>query len=321
MKCKYCNTINEDDAQFCEKCGNRLDDFVVNTKKSKISPFLIILIIIIALIVLVGCVSAYIIYFDTSSVEVFQLNSNSGDVLSNSEIASNIPQSNISSLICNNTKTGTPVYKIGNGSAPVSVISAGVHGDQLVPTIAAMKIINYLDGRKINGTVYVIPFTSPKAISANTKLTDGVNLNTVADESGTASNDVVKLALTSNATAVGDYHETEIGKNPGVTTIMCSKIPTYESFQLATDMSTLSLETTLTYQVAGVSYDGAVEDVLNLNNTPAVTPLVVVSSHGVVNQAAVEESYDQMLALLLVNGNLNPNDSYLRLANSDLDGF
>ena len=86
---------------------------------------------------------------------------------------------------------------------------------------------------------------------------------------------------------------------------MCSEYPNYGSYQLANNMSSLSLDTTLTYLVAGVAYDGAVEDELNLKGTNAVTPLVQVSSHGHVYQSAVEESYTQMLALLYVNGNLD----------------
>ena len=92
------------------------------------------------------------------------------------------------------TTKGIPIYKIGDGNAPVSVISSGVHGNQLVPTIAAMQLINFLDGRKIKGTVYVIPFTSPPTLSKNTKLTNSVNLNTVADKEGTITNDIVKFA-------------------------------------------------------------------------------------------------------------------------------
>ena len=320
MKCKVCGAVNDNTARHCRYCGNPLGMQPVN-KKSSFSPLKAILLILLICVIAVGASLVYVLYLDTSPVEIMELNSNSANILENSEIANNIPNSNISRVICNYTNNCTPIYKIGDGNAPVTVISAGVHGDQLVPSVAAMRLINYLDGRKINGTVYVIPFTSPGAISKNTKLSNGVNLNTVADESGTASNDVVKLAISSNATAVGDFHETEVGKNPGKTTIMCSQVPTYGSFQLAEDMSQLSLDTTMTYYVAGIAYDGAVEDVLNLNGTPSVTPLVVVSSHGKVHSSAVDESYDQMLALLLVNHNLNPDDPYLKLANADIDGF
>jgi predicted deacylase len=323
MKCRNCGVENDNNATFCRACGGKL--FVHTTPyptKSSSSALKVIgLILLIFLVALSGLV-AYVVYFDTSDVEILQLtSSNSGNVLSNSEIANNIPDTELSNSIAEAANNGVPIYKIGNGEGPVSVISAGVHGDQLVPTIAAMNLINYLDGRKIRGTVYVIPFTSPEAISQNTKLTNGVNLNQAANQEGTVSKSLVDFAIINNASAVGDFHETEIGKNPGETTIMCTQYPNYGSFQLASDMSSLTVDTTSTYLIAGIEYDGAIEDELNLQGTTAVTPLVLVPSHGKVYQSSVDDSYNQMLALLIVNGNLDLSDDYLRLANADIDGF
>lgn len=39
-----------------------------------------------------------------------------------------------------------------------------------------------------------------------------VNLNVVADKNGTLSNKIVNFAIQNNASAVGDFHETEYGK-------------------------------------------------------------------------------------------------------------
>ena len=98
-------------------------------------------------------------------------------------------------------------------------------------------------------------------------------------------------------------------------------MPTTGSYNLANEMSSLSFDTTLTYLVAGITYDGAIEDELNLKNVPAVTPLVQVPNHGKVYHSSVEESFTQMLALLIANGNLDLNDDYLKIANADIDGF
>lgn len=322
MKCRNCGAENSNNAKFCVNCGGQTFEMARPVNRSGLTPIKIFALTLLVLVMAIGGIFAYIVYFDTSNVEILQLTSdNSGNVLSNSEIANNIPNTEISESITNATLDGVPIYKIGDGEGPVSVLSAGVHGDQLVPTIAAMKLINYLDGRKIKGTVYVIPFTSPRAISQNTKLTDGINLNQAADEEGTTSNILVNFAMMNNASAVGDFHETQIGKTPGETTIMCTQYPNYGSYQLANDMSSLSWDKTLTYLVAGIEYDGAVEDELNLKGTTAVTPLVQVPGHGKVYDYAVEDSFEQMLALLYVNGNLDPDDSYLYLANSDIDGF
>lgn len=322
MRCRNCGAENNNNATYCAVCGGQTFESSSPKKGSGLSPIKIFALAVMILLIAIGGIFAYIVYFDTSNVEVLQLtSSNSGNVLSNSEIANHIPNTEISRLITDASNNGVPIYKIGNGEGPVSVISAGVHGDQLVPSVAAMNLINYLDGRKIKGTVYVIPFTSPVAISQNSKLTNGVNLNQAADEEGTTSNALVNFAIGSNATAVGDFHETETGKNPGVTTIMCTQYPNYGSYQLASDMSTLSWENTLTYLVAGIEYEGAIEDELNLKGTTAVTPLVQVPGHGKVYDDAVQESYKQMLALLYVNGNLDSTDNYLYLANADIDGF
>ena len=320
MKCNNCGAINSSQDKTCRQCGYilKVDTY---TKKGR-NPLKIILAILVTLILAMAIVTTYIVYFDVSEVEVLELTQNQpSDITRNTQLTKNINDTNITRQLYNASRNGVPIYKIGDGSAPVTLICSGVLGDQLVPPVASMKLINYLNGRKINGTVYIIPFASPKALEENTELTNGVNLNRVADEDGTISNKIVEYARTVNATAVGDCHETQVGKNPRVTTIMCSKIPTPESYSLATDMSTLSLDTTLTYNVAGVSYDGAIEDELNLKGTPAVTPLVVVDSHSRVYPQAVSESYDQMLALLIVNGNLNYDDTYTKLANMDLDGF
>lgn len=323
MICPNCGNENKEGAQFCRVCGKPLHTTAKNqspSKKSGISPILIAAIAIIILVVAIGSIMGYIVYFDTSEVEILQLNTkDGGDVLQNPQIAANIPDSEISHQISEAAKSGVPIYKISDGEGPVTLITAGVHGDQLSPQVAAMELIDYLDGRKIKGTVYVIPFAAPGATADNTKLSDGSNLNTVADEAGTTSNDIVNFAKANSVGAVGDFHGTEAGKNPGVTTVMCSKVPTYGSYQLANDMAVLSLDTTWTYSVAGIQYSGAIEDVCNLNGIPAVTPLVL-SVHGQVDEISVEESYSQMLALLLANGNLDPNDSYLNLANADIDG-
>ncbi|MBR0473291.1 MAG: succinylglutamate desuccinylase/aspartoacylase family protein [Methanosphaera sp.] len=321
MKCKNCGVENDNNAHFCRNCGGNvfIDDNI--SPKRSFNPLLLVGLIIIVFLVAIGGVSAYIIYFDTSPVEIISLTNDGANVLENSELAKNMPQSEISEKVLAQAQSGVPIYKIGDGKGPVSVITAGVHGDQLNPSVAAMKIINYLDGRKIKGTVYVLPFTSPDALSKNTKLTNGVNLNQEADRPGTISYNVVQFAFNNHASAVGDFHETQVGKDPGQTTIMCTQVPTYASYQLATDMSSLSLDKQLTYLVAGITYDGAIEDELNLKGTPAVTPLVQVPGHGKVYQSSVDESFTQMLALLYVNGNLDSNDSYLKLANMDRDGL
>ncbi|MDL2271011.1 zinc-ribbon domain-containing protein [Methanobrevibacter sp. OttesenSCG-928-I08] len=311
--CPKCGSKNPDGFTYCNNCGNE----IIAKKNNSIAKISIILIL--TIIVIVGGALAYIIYFDTSPIEYSYLNQkDSGNILNNNALSSHIPNSDEVLEITNMANNGVPVYQIGDGSGPVSVIVSGVHGDQLSSQIASLQLIDYLSGRKITGTVYIIPYAAPGAISENVKLSNGVNLNTVADEEGTTSNDIIKFIISKNASAVGDFHGTELGKDPGKTTIMCSQIPCYDSYLLALEMSNYINQNTISYLVAGVKYDGAIEDEANLIGIPSVTPLVL-STHGQVSNGAVEESFLQMLALLHANGNLDPNNEYNRLANMDID--
>lgn len=57
------------------------------------------------------------------------------------------------------------------------------------------------------------------------------------------------------------------------------------------------------HTIAGLDYKGAIEDVLNQRGTPSVTGLST-SPHGEVASGSVETSFNQMLARLKVNGNI-----------------
>ena len=323
MRCNNCGRENNEDAKYCTGCGYQLysinyEGHTINRK----SPLKIILLVLLIIVLLVGCVVSYIVFFDNSPVEVMLLaNDNPGNVLDNPEISANIENTRIVQEICQKSGSGVPVVKIGDGNGPVTVIVAGVHGNQLNPVLAAIDTVNFLNGRKIKGTVYIIPFASPSAVEKNTKNTGGVNLNVVADESGSTSNKIVNFAIKNNASVVGDFHETEYGKDPGKTSIMCSHRPTPESYQLATKISRYTGNPVIDYDMAGVIYSGAIEDECNLKSIPAVTPLVVVNSHGTINSYRnIESSIEQMFYLLYVNGNIEEdNDWYYRLANYDQD--
>lgn len=141
MRCRNCGAVNDNNARFCRNCGGQEFDMDTPPNKSN-STIKYFVMLLLALILLIGGSLVYIVYFDVSNVEVIELTpTNYGDVLSNSEIANNIPDSELSGEIINVAKRGVPVFKIGDGEGQVTVISAGVHGDQLVPSIAAMKLI------------------------------------------------------------------------------------------------------------------------------------------------------------------------------------
>lgn len=43
MKCKKCNYDNKKDSKYCENCGNKLDDFIIDIKLAKKEKLLKIL--------------------------------------------------------------------------------------------------------------------------------------------------------------------------------------------------------------------------------------------------------------------------------------
>jgi predicted deacylase len=220
-----------------------------------------------------------------------------GDVIKNSYIKKNIPASELTNQIVDLAKSGTPMITFGDGSGPKIMITAGVHGNELPAQIAAMKLINYLNGKQIRGTVYIVPFVAPSSTALNTRLWGGKNLNSVANVVGTPSNQLINKAKGLQVNSLGDFHSTQPGGVPGKNSVFCTKAPTYESYNIANYVSQQTGSALIVYNQAGAEYPGAVEDVSNLAGIPAVT-CEVLSSHGIVASGSVDKSYNQMIAFL-----------------------
>lgn len=220
-----------------------------------------------------------------------------GDVVNNSYIKEYVPNSSLTSQVFNLAKHGTPIIIFGDGSYPRVMISAGIHGHELPPQIAVMKLINYLSHTPIKGTVYIIPFVAPSSTAQNIRFYNGMNLNSVANINGTSSNQLVKKAQTLHITAFGDFHSTQPGAVPGKDSILCTKIPTYESFIIATWISQKTEFELISEDMAGKSYPGAVEDNANLAGIPTVT-CEVLSPHGIATPNTIQKSLNQMITLL-----------------------
>ncbi|HML04152.1 MAG TPA: succinylglutamate desuccinylase/aspartoacylase family protein [Methanobacterium sp.] len=220
-----------------------------------------------------------------------------GDVTKNSYIKKNIPISQLNNQVVNLAKSGTPMITFGDGNGPKVMITAGVHGNELPAQIAAMRMINYLNGKQIHGTVYIIPFVAPSDTAKNTRFWNGKNLNEVANVAGTPSNQIINKAKFLQVNALGDFHSSKPGGVPGKNSVFCTKAPTYESYNIANSISKQTGFALISYSRAGVEYPGAVEDVSNLAGIPAVT-CEVLSSHGIVASGSVDKSYNQMMAFL-----------------------
>ncbi|MGB9978568.1 deacylase [Methanobacterium sp.] len=225
------------------------------------------------------------------------INSTGGTVTNNYYIKKNIPQSELTNQIVALSKKGTPIIRFGNGTGPKVIIIAGVHGNELPSQIAAINLANYLKGRSINGTVYIVPFVVPSSTSKNIRYWNGKNLNSVANVAGTPTNKILTIAKRLNVSVLGDFHSTKPGGTPGKMAVFSTKCPTYKSYIIAKYISQKTESALIVYNLAGAEYPGALEDRSNLAGIPAVT-CEVLSPHGVVKSESVTKSYNQMIALL-----------------------
>lgn len=131
-----------------------------------------------------------------NDLELEIISSESGGFISaNRNIFNNIELSDNSKFIINQAIKGTPMLKIGYGPTKVMLV-AGVHGNELAPQIAALNLIDHiydldLNG-KLNGTVYAIPFASPKSTMENSRYLDGIDLNRSAHLPHTVTNIILK---------------------------------------------------------------------------------------------------------------------------------
>jgi predicted deacylase len=224
-----------------------------------------------------------------------------GDISKNSLLYSYISKTVLSKQILSKAKSGTPMVTFGDGNGPKVLIVAGVHGNELPATTAAMKLINYLNGKTIHGTIYIIPFAIPYNTANIQRYWNGQNPNSIANIDGTPTNIIMKLAKNLQVNALGDFHSSTPGGVPGKDSVFCSKAPTYKSYQLASYISAKTGSTLITYPKAGVGYPGALEDICNLNGIPAVTS-EVLQTHGTLTSSRINKSYSQMTALLTYYG-------------------
>lgn len=212
-----------------------------------------------------------------------------GDVSNNLEIMKHLPENPLNSDIIEITKKYAPLIKIGDGSRPRVMITAGVHGNELPPQIAALKLIGELDKTGLNGTVYVIPFTTPKASAQNIKLHEGENLNLVADIPGNPANTILNLAQELEIDSLCDFHATSTHPAKDAVIyfldIRSSKMAVYVNKKA--DSVLLAL----------IYNPGTLIAAANNRDIPAIL-CEVESPDGVASDRSIDVSYNQMKAFL-----------------------
>ena len=223
-----------------------------------------------------------------------------GFISANKNIFNNIYLSDNSRFILNQSIKGTPMIKIGNGGPKIMLV-AGVHGNELAPQIAALNLIEKLSNLDssgaVNGTVYIIPFASPKSTMDNSRYFDGIDLNRSSHLPHTITNIILKKAKKLEVSAIGDFHSSAPNSNPGKEGIFCTKVPCSKSYFIAEYISKKVGSEKILYPSAGIPFKGALEDEANLIQIPAVT-CEVLSAIGYSNEKICQRSYLQMKAFL-----------------------
>ena len=191
---------------------------------------------------------------------------------------------------------GTPMVKIGKG-LPRLMVVAGIHGNELAPPIAALKLIDELSRLELKGTIYIIPFACPKASMDNRRDFDGADLNRAGHIKGSVSNSILDKAKELEVSAIGDFHSTAPNTNPGKEAVFCSENPCHASVQIADFIELNAGSQKIVYEKAGALFKGAVEDESNLMGIPAVT-CEVASPIKYADKKIVERSLIQMRSFL-----------------------
>jgi predicted deacylase len=152
-------------------------------------------------------------------------------------------------------------------------------------------------GSDLNNTLYFIPFASPKSTMYNERTFNEMDLNRSAHITNSLSNLIVKTVEDLGIDFVGDFHSTAFNANPGIESVFSSKSPSPESYLIANYISRDVGSEIISFDFAGSSYKGAVEDVCNLKKVPAVT-CEVLCPFGNVGRGTVDKSFAQMKSFL-----------------------
>ncbi len=219
-----------------------------------------------------------------------------GYISRNKQLFGNLELNKLNQFILKKSVFGTPIFKMGNGNKKLLILS-GIHGNELPPQIANLRLMNELVGKDLDMVLYFIPFASPKSSMNNERTFNSLDLNRSTHISNSLSNLILNAVLNLGIDFVGDFHSTALNSNPGFESVFSSKSPSPESFLMANYVARSVGCDVISYDFAGSSYKGAVEDVCNLKKVPAVT-CEVLCPFGNVVSGSVERSYSQMKSFL-----------------------
>ena len=219
-----------------------------------------------------------------------------GYISRNPHIMKNLKLNRFTHFVFERCVYGTPIFKLGDSGSKILILS-GIHGNELPPQIANLTLLYSLLDCDLNHTLYFIPFASPKSSMDNERTFNAMDLNRSAHITNSLSNLIVNAICDLDISFVGDFHSTAYNSNPGCESVFSSKSPSPESFLIANFISHNIGSKVISFDFAGSSYTGAVEDVCNLRGIPAVTG-EVLCSFASVGEGSVERSLAQMVSFL-----------------------
>lgn len=214
----------------------------------------------------------------------------------NNYVLENLKINGLTQFILEKSVYGTLIFKLGNGGRKILILS-GIHGNELPPQIANVRLINELVDSELNNTLYFIPFAAPKASMYNQRLFNSMDLNRSSHIKNSISNLIIQKIIDLGIDFVGDFHSTSYNSNPGFESVFASKSPTSESVNMAKHISENVGSKIISFDIAGSTYKGAVEDVCNLKGIPAVT-CEVLSPFASVGEGSVLKSLSQMKSFI-----------------------
>ncbi len=226
----------------------------------------------------------------------FISNDTGGFISANKNIFKHIDLSDNAKFILAEAVKGTPIIKLGNNYPKIMIVS-GIHGNELAPQIASLKLIDQLHDLDLVGTIYIIPFACPKATMNNSRFFDGEDLNRTSHKEGSIGNLILKKAKELDVSAIGDFHSSAPNSNPGKEGVFSSKVPTIESFNIAGFISRTVGSDMIVYHKAAIPFKGALEDESNLIGIPSIT-CEVLSAIGYANEKICNRSISQMKAFV-----------------------
>jgi hypothetical protein len=219
-----------------------------------------------------------------------------GNIRKNQILIEHIPDGDLNYRILEIALKGTPIIKMGDGY-PRVMLTAGIHGNELPPQVAALRMIENLNSQVINGTVFIIPFTIPQATMNGSRRFKGFDMNRKASSEGYITHKIIETVKSLKINSLADFHATKPNSNPGVESVFCSKKPCILSFKIAAHINKISSSKIICHETAGSLYSGALEDECNISGVPAVT-CEVVSNNNKIDSGSLDRSYLQMMAYL-----------------------